>query len=392
MKIIISGASGQVGKLIIPHLIKLNFKLLLVGRDKNKLRLLYPTSEVCKKDEIKLYGKGYKTMIHLAVLNNNIKASYETFKEINVNLTMEYLSLARDIEIQNFINVSSTHALLSKNKDNYSRSKRELIEKLKDIKDINISNLYLPYIYGGEWKGKLSFLNHLPKNLSFMIFKFLSALKPSVKFFKIIEYIQSNDYKNETILCDDQSNNLFYVFSKKIIDLSFALTVLTLFWWLLLITWILVKIDSPGPGFFIQERVGKFKKKFNLIKFRTMKINTKETATHEAEESSITKIGRLLRKTKLDELPQIFNIFKNEMSLVGPRPCLFSQKELIDERDLNKIFTLMPGISGFAQINGIDMSNPKKLTYYEDKYKRLRSIIFDLKIILLTFLGKKPGR
>jgi len=125
-------------------------------------------------------------------------------------------------------------------------------------------------------------------------------------------------------------------------------------------------IDTGSP-LFIQSRVGIYKNKFYLIKFRTMLIGTKSVASHLADKKSVTRYGSILRKTKLDEIPQLINVIKGDMSLVGPRPCLYSQLELIRERDKYNLYKYLPGITGEAQINNIDMSQPKTLARIENK-------------------------
>ena len=149
---------------------------------------------------------------------------------------------------------------------------------------------------------------------------------------------------------------------KRIFDIIFSsLGVLILIpFFLILILLSKIYMDK-GPIFFIQERVGKNKQPFNLYKFRSMYINTKSVATHLANTSSITPFGRFLRKSKLDELPQLWNVFVGDMSLVGPRPNLFNQEELIHERNSRGVYSVRPGITGLAQINKIDMSTPQLL-------------------------------
>lgn len=129
---------------------------------------------------------------------------------------------------------------------------------------------------------------------------------------------------------------------------------------------------DTGSPVFIQERVGKNKKPFRLIKFRTMLKDTESVASHLASATSITKFGRFLRKSKLDELPQLINVFMGDMSFVGPRPNLFNQYELIEARDLLGVYGVAPGITGLAQINNIDMSTPKLLA--ETDFTMIKSI------------------
>ena len=116
-------------------------------------------------------------------------------------------------------------------------------------------------------------------------------------------------------------------------------------------------LDTRSP-LFRQERVGRHQKAFTLVKFRTMRPDTASVATHLADASAVTRLGHFLRRSKLDELPQLWNVLKGEMSLVGPRPCLFSQEALIVERAERQVFNVRPGITGLAQIQGIDMSTP----------------------------------
>ncbi|EOX3446919.1 sugar transferase [Vibrio cholerae] len=134
-----------------------------------------------------------------------------------------------------------------------------------------------------------------------------------------------------------------------------------LFLWPVLLAVTIICLFDTGSPIFIQERVGRNKKPFKLIKFRTMSMNTQSVASHLASTRSITKLGSFLRKTKLDELPQLINVLKGEMSLVGPRPNLFNQEELIDERDALGVYDVLPGITGLAQIQNIDMSTPRLL-------------------------------
>ncbi len=153
----------------------------------------------------------------------------------------------------------------------------------------------------------------------------------------------------------------------------------------------IVGLFDTGSPIFIQERVGKNKKPFNLIKFRTMSVDTKSVASHLASTSSITKFGSFLRKTKLDELPQLINVLKGDMSLVGPRPNLFNQTELIEERDKLGVYNVVPGITGLAQINEIDMSTPKKLAEKDAEMIVNYNLQNYFKYIFMTVVGKGQG-
>lgn len=146
-----------------------------------------------------------------------------------------------------------------------------------------------------------------------------------------------------------------------------------------------------GSPLFLQTRIGKQQKLFTLVKFRTMKLNTESVGTHLVDADSITTFGAFLRKTKLDELPQLFNVLAGQMSLVGPRPCLPNQAELIEEREKRGVFNVRPGITGLAQVSQVDMSTPRKLSRYDQfMIKRLRPMLYVM-ILFATALGKGHG-
>jgi len=149
----------------------------------------------------------------------------------------------------------------------------------------------------------------------------------------------------------------------------------------------LIRLKSPGPGLFRQIRVGRGGAHFICYKLRTMADEAPNVPTHLAPGMHVTPIGRVLRATKLDELPQLFNVVVGEMSFVGPRPCLPSQTELIHEREARGVLLIRPGITGLAQIQGIDMSDPVRLAKVDAEYAAQRSLALDLQIILKTVLG-----
>lgn len=154
---------------------------------------------------------------------------------------------------------------------------------------------------------------------------------------------------------------------------------------------VLVRRDSRGPGIFAQKRVGRGGVIFTCYKLRTMYVDTRDAPTHKTDRNSVTPIGAILRKLKLDELPQLWNVLRGDMSIVGPRPCLPSQFELIEARRANGVLSLSPGITGVAQIQGIDMSDPGRLAQEDAKYIGSAGFIRDIKIIVATVLGAGRG-
>jgi lipopolysaccharide/colanic/teichoic acid biosynthesis glycosyltransferase len=176
----------------------------------------------------------------------------------------------------------------------------------------------------------------------------------------------------------------------RLLDILFALVGLVLGFPVLLLITLIGLLDTGAP-IFRQERVGKDKRPFALIKFRTMKRDTASVASHLASASAITPLGRVLRRSKLDELPQLWNVLRGDMSLVGPRPCLFNQQELIDEREKRGVFNVKPGITGLAQINDIDMSTPKLLAETDARMLRELTVGKYFSFIVRTVLGKGTG-
>ncbi|MBB1090352.1 sugar transferase [Rhodopseudomonas palustris] len=154
---------------------------------------------------------------------------------------------------------------------------------------------------------------------------------------------------------------------------------------------ILIRLGSKGSGIFRQLRVGKDERLFTCYKLRTMRSNTRQLPSHEVAASAVTPLGAYLRRYKIDELPQLWNIVRGEMSFVGPRPCLPTQHELIAARRRSGVDGLMPGITGVSQIEGIDMSEPERLAASDARYLDDMSLLRDLRLIWLTVAGAGRG-
>ena len=181
-----------------------------------------------------------------------------------------------------------------------------------------------------------------------------------------------------------------YRYIKRIIDIVLSGLAIIILSPLLLILCIAIKLDSPGPIFFTQKRVGIHKTYFQIYKFRTMRTDTpKDMPTHMLAnpEQYITKTGRFLRKTSLDELPQIFNIFKGDMSIVGPRPALWNQDDLVAERDKYGANDVTPGLTGWAQINGRDELEIPVKAKLDGEYVKKYGFTMDVRCFFGTFLS-----
>ena len=183
--------------------------------------------------------------------------------------------------------------------------------------------------------------------------------------------------------------NKKYIIIKNILDFILSLLALIILLPFFFIFAIIIKLESKGPIFFKQKRIGKDKKNFYIYKFRTMRTDTpKDMPTHMLKnaDSYITKSGKIFRKTSIDELPQIINILKGQMSIIGPRPALWNQEDLIEERDKYNVNSIRPGLTGWAQVNGRDELEIPIKAKFDGEYVEKMSFLFDIKIFFKTII------
>jgi O-antigen biosynthesis protein WbqP len=182
---------------------------------------------------------------------------------------------------------------------------------------------------------------------------------------------------------------MYKLFVKRLLDIILVLAALIVALPVMLLAAVAIVIEDPGPVFFTQKRIGKAKRHFKILKFRSMKVSTpKDTPTHllENPEQYITRVGAFLRKTSLDELPQLFNILVGAMSFVGPRPALWNQYDLLEERDKYGANDVVPGLTGWAQINGRDELEIPVKAAFDGEYVKKLSFAFDCRCFFGTFL------
>lgn len=178
---------------------------------------------------------------------------------------------------------------------------------------------------------------------------------------------------------------------KRTIDLILAIALMPVMILFVAGAAIAIKLDSPGPALFVQTRVGRHQKPFKLLKLRTMRVGTPQAGSHEVAAAQITRVGGWLRHYKIDELPQIWSVLRGDMSFVGPRPGLPSLHELNREREQRGVFAVRPGITGLAQLSGVDMSTPRELASVDALYVTRQSWTYDLRLMVATVLGRGAG-
>ena len=384
--------------MLVPILLNRNCQLLLSGRDPAALKSAFLKAEVCSLADLPEAASGYDALLHLSALNTDSGADYDEMKKVNVEFAVDIALLAKNAGIPNFLYASSIHALDESNQTHYAVSKRQAAAALANLSGINCHVFYLATVYGKVFCGGLSRLNALPAAVRKIIFPFFAALKPTLHINLLADAVlklaapNSMAYRfDEIVLTDGQNNNKVYAFFIRAIDLAFALTVLVAFSWLLLIIAIIIRFTSLGPILHIHKRVGRSGKPFSCYKFRTMKAGTSERPTHDTNADSVTDFGRMLRRTKLDELPQALNILRGQMSLIGPRPSLRQQEALIAERQRLGVLDVRPGITGYAQVKGIDMRDAFILAKTDARFLALRCLWLDCQIIVATLSGRGFG-
>jgi O-antigen biosynthesis protein WbqP len=180
---------------------------------------------------------------------------------------------------------------------------------------------------------------------------------------------------------------------KRSVDLILGILLMLITIPLFILCWFAIRLTSSGPVLYWSRRVGQDNQIFSMPKFRTMRLNTPQLATHLLQDSGeyITAIGKLLRQTSLDELPQLFSVLKGDLSLVGPRPALFNQDDLVELRTNAGIHRLLPGITGWAQVNGRDELEIPTKVRFDIEYLQSQSLYFDLKILALTAMKVLRG-
>lgn len=388
MRVVITGASGFVGRMLVHELRKENFEVLLIGRDISLLREMAPGCDVDDYSRISEILRNDDLVINLAVINSDRTADESDIYFVNVDLSVK-IAKATKAAGGTYVNVSSIHALDESNRSGYAISKRKCVSEV-DAVGGSIVHLYLPAIYGEKFSGSLAFLNLLPRSVAQFLLGPISALKPTLALSHLVNWVMrdAKSAPNEVILTERRVNDLTYRIISRALNFIVALVGLVCLFLPMLAIWVMIRIDLGGPALFMQPRVGRNGAIFICYKFRTMPIGTRQAATHEVNLVPLTWFGRKLRRYKVDELPQLWNVLCGDMNLVGPRPCLPVQKDLVSMRAVAGVLDIRPGITGLAQIRGVDMSRPDELILWDVRYLALRGLFLDSQILFKTLIGR----
>jgi lipopolysaccharide/colanic/teichoic acid biosynthesis glycosyltransferase len=389
LRVLLIGGTGFIGQQLLPKLESRGHKVSVASRTED------PAHGILGREDWHSAIANADVVLLLSVINSNTDASVEEVRSVNVTLPLEIAKEVSKHSAKRLILFGSDHqdaAAVSA----YAASKADLTERLLENGGLAATLLILSPVHGVRFVKRVAFVDSWPGQLRIAAILAFGAFRPLTHIDKIVEAIERIiPFYGEAILIhrivDDQNCNIVYRAAIRFFDLAFALLVLLVFGWAMVILAMLITTTSTGPALFQQQRVGRNGEPFTCYKFRTMRIDTPQVPTHQVAADSTTRIGKFLRGWKLDELPQIFNIIANDMSLVGPRPSLTTQDELIAVRSKLGVFAMKPGVTGWSQVRGIDMSDPEKLAKSDSEFCSRRSIVLYCVIVIQTFLGRGLG-
>lgn len=396
-RFLLIGGSGFLGRQIARRLVKMGHRVAISTRRRDELKAPAGVM-VMDQSEASDTLSSFDAVVILSVVNNDISASLEEVRLTNVECPRILAQQLANVPGSVFVAFGSVHAEDLRRTDPYSRSKRELRKALEQVEGVAGRLFIIPPAYGDEFVRKLRQIDRMPGSLRRAAICLIGAFKPLVHVDLIVAQLMREVAAESPPsglivrrIADDQSSNPVYRAVTRALDLILALGVLGGFFWLMILIALFIRVGSRGPALFLQPRVGQDGELFICRKFRTMLLGAPQVGTHEISPDMTTPIGRSLRKWKLDELPQIFNVLRNEMSWVGPRPNLPVQSELTEERRKRGVLKIKPGITGLAQVRDIDMSDPVHLAEVDAEFLFLRSIPLYFRLLLQTFLGQGRG-
>lgn len=381
-----TGASGFLGTQLVPSLLEAGHSVLIVSRNARRSMSLFPQCQVVAPDEWSSFGVGYDCVLHLAAMNSDARGDLAEYLEVNDKLAAKYAKEAKQASIPRFIYASSVHTLLPTKQSHYAVSKKKGEESVIRSFGPAVTVMYLGAVHGRSFPKKLSFLDRMAPPIGKFLFSLASILQPTTSVALITELIEDETAVGQVcrrILTDSKSQNIWYRVWQRLLNVAFLagaiiVSPLILGWWLTVV------ITDGRPGVFSQERVGKTSSRFICLKLRTMRKNTPSVGTHDLEDKYFLRGARFIRSINLDEFPQAINILQGHMNLIGPRPSLTSQLEIVKLREQAGVLELLPGLTGWAQVNAADMSSPRAVAKFDEEYLHLRSVSLDIEILLKT--------
>lgn len=404
--VVVTGASGVVGTALIKELAANSYELRILTRDVDRARgaigdlglgdTVTQSIKFGTYEEQDSLLSGANAVVHLAARNNDQGGDAADFERDNCELPVGLAKAARQNGVRRFLFATTTKALgLSPGIYGASKAKAETELNAMWSPDFKVSLVRLSPVYGPGSRGKIRHLSSLPLGLNRLALVFVRSFLPivSVDYVAkgIISLLKDQRPLEELCLSDPLGKFSIYRVFRALMNWIFVLAVPTVLGIPVIISALAVALTSKGGVFFVQRRLGTRKRVFHCRKFRTMQAGTPIRGTHEVGAAYVTKVGGILRKLKLDELPQAINLVFREMNLIGPRPCLENQAELIEERERYGVFGVRPGITGLGQVSGVDMSEPRRLSILDHRYAAFRGILFDIKIAIATVLGRGFG-
>lgn len=393
--VVLTGATGVVGRKLLARLTADDrYDVRVLSRDPEQTKSSMPAAvKVGGYEDMDQILSGAHSVIHLAARNNDQGGTAADFDRDNCELPVEIATAARRLGVSRFVFATTTKALVVEDGDHYGASKAKAEKELLTLEDdtFRVHLARMAPVYGRGARGKVRFLQSIPLGPRGLVARVLRSAIPIVSVDRVADgclaLIEDEHPLEELCLADPLGTVSIYRVFTSLINAVFVISVPTILAIPTVVSAVAVATTSRGGVLFVQRRVGSGGQVFECRKFRTMRTGAPVAGTHEVGKSYVTKVGAVLRTFKLDELPQAVNVFRREMNIIGPRPCLESQTELIAERERYGVFGVRPGITGLGQVNGVDMSEPRRLAIQDHRYAAFRSILWDIMIAIRTVLG-----
>lgn len=391
MKIVVFGASGNVGSVITERLKEAGHTLLLISQGPTGILVTSSEIRFIATEDWESQAQGFDVFLFMPGIARRPKED-QTIKD-DMDVAIFLLEASNRAGIPRFVCQLSFRDLVRKPGEHSLDGFLSRRDWVNNYFSGHVDVVYTGILVHHTDPDKLWFFPRISKIFEDSISSVLSAFLPMTSVESIVEYFSHPDPLADgrrSILTDSKSENLTYRIWQAALNLTFVVSVALLSFPLFLF-WTAIVVQSGRPGFFLQDRIGRGGKSFKCAKLRTMKKGTESVGTHLVRDEAITEFGRFLRRFKLDELPQAVNIASGQMCLVGPRPSLPGQVEVIEARETSGVMGLKPGLTGWAQVKGIDMSEPGRIAELDAQYLRLQSVWLDLLILKRTLFHNEKS-